>query len=239
MRKQYLCVVKNIFLSLLNVMATALLLSSCSDKYTIVGTSMHSVFDGKMVYLSSLIDDRDTAIDSCEIIHGQFTMSGTLDSVMCVTLDMGDFHLPIVLESGEIRVSSENQTVKVEGTELNEVLYKFLASRDSLIMILTDLPRRESRMILEGYDHDYIFHTLGEAEADVRLAMDKLETKFIVDNFNNVLGISWFMEVCNEAYQRFGYATTTPQIDEIYGLAPEEFRSNKHVRHYMKLCDGK
>lgn len=133
---QYLCDVKKYLLSLLNVVATLLLLSSCSDKYTIVGTSMHSVFDGKMVYLSNLIDGKDSSLDSCEIIHGQFTMSGPLDSVMCVTLDMGDFHLPLVLESGEIRVSSESQTVKVEGTELNEVLYKFLASRDSLIMIL-------------------------------------------------------------------------------------------------------
>lgn len=236
---QYLCDVKKYLLSLLNVVATLLLLSSCSDKYTIVGTSMHSVFDGKMVYLSNLIDGKDSSLDSCEIIHGQFTMSGPLDSVMCVTLDMGDFHLPLVLESGEIRVSSESQTVKVEGTELNEVLYKFLASRDSLIMILTDLPRRESQMILEGYDHDYILHTLGEAEADVRMAMDKLETNFIISNFDNVLGVSWFMELCNETYQRFGYPNTTPQIDEIYSRAPKDFQANPHVKKYMKLCDGK
>ena len=236
---QYLCDMKKYLLSLLNVVATLLLLSSCSDKYTIVGTSMHSVFDGKMVYLSNLIDGKDSSLDSCEIIHGQFTMSGPLDSVMCVTLDMGDFHLPLVLESGEIRVSSENQTVKVEGTELNEVLYKFLASRDSLIMILTDLPRRESQMILEGYDHDYILHTLGEAEADVRMAMDKLETNFIISNFDNVLGVSWFMELCNETYQRFGYPNTTPQIDEIYSRAPKDFQANPHVQKYMKLCDGK
>lgn len=200
---------------------------------------MHSVFDGKMVYISNLVDGKDTSLDSCEIIHGQFTMSGPLDSVMCVTLDMGDFHLPIVLESGEIRVTSENQTVKVEGTELNDILYKFLASRDSLIMILTDLPRRESQMILEGYDYDYILHTLGEAEAEVRMAMDRLETNFIVSNFNNVLSISWFMELCNETYQRFGYPNTTPQIDEIYSMAPEAFRNNVNVRNYMHLCEQK
>ncbi len=234
---QYLCGVKHFFLTFMAAATALMSFVSCSDKYTIVGTQMHSVFDGKMVYLSSLFDGKETSIDSCEIIHGQFTMSGPLDSVMCVTLDMGDFHLPMVLESGEIHVSSENQTVKVEGTELNETLYKFLAKRDSLIMILTDLPRRESQMILEGYDHDYILHTLGEAEADVRMAMDRLETKFIVDNFDNVLGVSWFMEICNETYQRFGYANTTPQIDEIYGLAPESFKENEHVMKYMKQCE--
>lgn len=216
-----------------------MLLASCSDKYTIVGTSMHSVFDGKMVYISNLVDGKDTSLDSCEIIHGQFTMSGQLDSVMCVTLDMGEFHLPIVLESGEIRVTSENQTVKVEGTELNDKLYKFLASRDSLIMILNELPRRESQMILEGYDYDYILHTLGEAEADVRMAMDKLETNFIVSNFDNVLGVSWFMELCNDTYRRFGYPNTTPQIDEIYSMAPDKFRHNVNIKKYMNMCEQK
>ena len=216
-----------------------MLLVSCSDKYTIVGTSMHSVFDGKMVYISNLVDGKDTSLDSCEIIHGQFTMSGQLDSVMCVTLDMGEFHLPIVLESGEIRVTSENQTVKVEGTELNDKLYKFLASRDSLIMILNELPRRESQMILEGYDYDYILHTLGEAEADVRMAMDKLETNFIVSNFDNVLGVSWFMELCNDTYRRFGYPNTTPQIDEIYSMAPDKFRHNVNIKKYMNMCEQK
>ena len=83
-------------------------------------------------------------------------------------------------------LSSESQTVKVEGTELNEVLYKFLASRDSLIMILTDLPRRESQMILEGYDHDYILHTLGEAEADVRMAMDMQPTYYYIWRSNAI-----------------------------------------------------
>jgi len=231
--------VKTFFSTLAFAATSLMLLSACADKYTIVGTSMHSVFDGKKVYLSSMVDGKDATIDSCEIIHGQFTMSGPIDSIMCVTLDMGDFHLPIVLEGGEIHVTSENQTLKVDGTELNEKLYKFLASRDSLIMILTDLPRRESEMILDGYDHDYILRTLGEAEAEVRLAMDKLETSFIISNFDNVLGVSWFMELCNETYQRFGYANTTPQIDEIYGMAPEDFRQNPHVQKYMKMCEDK
>ncbi len=100
---QYLCNVKKRLLAVLNMLAALVLLTSCSDKYTIVGTSMHSVFDGKMVYLSNMVDSKESSLDSCEIIHGQFTMSGPLDSVMCVTLAMGDLHLPLVLESVAIR----------------------------------------------------------------------------------------------------------------------------------------
>jgi len=226
--------------SAITVLTAALLgFTSCADKYNIIGTSMQSVYDGKMVYLSHTIDGKDASVDSCEIVHGRFAMTGNLDSVMCVTLDMGDFHLPIVLEEGDIMVSSEGQSIRVEGTPLNDKLYAFLTSRDSLIMLLAELPRRESQMILEGYDHDDIMRTLGSEEAELRMAMDRLETGFITSNFDNILGVSWFMELCNDTYQRFGYPNTTPQIDEIYGRAPEAFRNKKEVRDYMKLCEGK
>jgi hypothetical protein len=228
------------FTSAVSVLSAIMLLAtSCADKYNIIGTSMQSIYDGKMVYLNQLVDGKDASVDSCEIVHGQFSMSGNLDSVMCVTLDMGDFHLPIVLESGDIRVSSANQSIKVEGTPLNDRLYTFLTSRDSLIMLLTDLPRRESQMILEGYAHDDVLRTLGEEEAELRMAMDRLETNFITSNFDNVLGVSWFMELCNDTYQRLGYPNTTPQIDEIYSRAPEQFRSNPNIQEYMKQCEGK
>ncbi|MBQ9363830.1 MAG: DUF4369 domain-containing protein [Bacteroidaceae bacterium] len=219
--------------------AATLLFTSCAEKYNIIGTSMQSVYDGRMVYLNHLIDGKDASVDSCEIVHGQFNMSGSLDSVMCVTLEMGDFHLPIVLEGGDIRISSANQSIKVEGTPLNDRLYVFLTSRDSLITLLADLPRRESQMILEGYDHDDILRALGEEEAELRLSMDKLETGFITENFDNVLGVSWFMELCNNTYQRYGYPNTTPQIDDIYSRAPESFRNTPAIREYMKLCEGK
>lgn len=228
-------------LSAVSLLAVAALTAtSCSDKYNITGTSLQSVYDGKMVYLSRTDDGKGTSVDSCELIHGQFKMSGNLDSVMCVTLDLGDFHLPIVLEGGgDIRVSTHNQTIKVEGTPLNDRLYRFLSSRDSLISMLAELPQRESSMILDGYDHDLILHQLGEEEGALRMAMDKLETEFVVDNFDNVLGVSWFMELCNDAYQRMGYPNTTPQIDEIYGRAPESFRQNEHIQNYMNMCEGK
>ena len=225
--------------ALASLTTALLLLASCAEKYNVIGTSMQSVFDGKMVYLNHLIDGKDASVDSCEIVHGQFNMSGTLDSVMCVSLDMGEFHLPIVLESGDIHISSTGQSIKVEGTPLNDRLYSFLTSRDSLIMLLTDLPHRESQLILEGYDHDDILRTLGEEEATLRMAMDKLETDFITSNFDNVLGVSWFMELCNETYQRFGYPNTTPQIDDIYSRAPEEFRNTPVIREYMKSCEEK
>jgi hypothetical protein len=69
------------------------------------------------------------------------------------------------------------------------------------------------------------------------MAIDKLETDFVVDNFDNVLGITYFLVLCDNAYNQFGFPTTTPQIDEIYGRAPDSFRNNKDVRLYMERCE--
>ena len=92
-------------------------------------------------------------------------------------------------------------------------------------------------MILAGYDHDEILRNLGEAEGTLRMAIDKLETDFVTSNYDNVLGLTYFLVLCDNAYQQFGYPTTTPQIEEIYSRAPEDFRQHKDVVEYMNLCE--
>ena len=94
-------------------------------------------------------------------------------------------------------------------------------------------------MILQGIDEDEILRQLGEEEGDLRMAIDKLETTFVTSNFDNVLGLTYFLVLCDNAYNQFGFATTTPQIDEIYGRAPDEFKQNPQVAKYMRLCEGK
>lgn len=227
---------KKILYTLSSLSALLVLMASCSDRYTVTGTSLTSVYDGKMAYLRQMDSEVAKSVDSCEIVHGSFDMNGPLDSVMCVKLDIGGFSIPIVLEKGDIKVSTENSAIKVGGTPLNDKLYQFLNSRDSLIMLLDELPHLETEMILEGTDHDQILLKLGGQEADLRQALDKLETSFVVDNFDNILGVTWFLQLCNIAYQTFGYATTTPQIDELYGRAPDSFRNRKEIRDYMNLC---
>lgn len=220
-----------------NVFGMLALLASCSTKYNITGTSIQALNDGATVYLRYTSNGVDCTLDSCQLVHGNFKMSGNIDSTMLVMLDMDYFQVPVVIEEGDIAISSNNQTIKITGTELNDRLYAFLSSRDSLLMVITGLPEKESQMILDGFDHDEILKQLGTEEAQLRHDIDRLETDFITANFENVLGISWFLRLCNTAYEQHGYATTTPQIDEIYGLAPETFRNNPEVVKYMKLCN--
>ena len=92
-------------------------------------------------------------------------------------------------------------------------------------------------MYIDGYTQDEIIDELSAAEMEYGHAQDKLETQFIKDNYDNVLGTTWFIQLCNQAFNIFGHPTTTPQIDEIYFEAPESFKNNKDVKDYMRRCD--
>lgn len=216
-----------------------LTLMSCSTSYNIMGTSLQSIYDGDMVYLHPIGSDDDVPMDSCKIVHGTFSMSGPVDSVMCVRMYFGNSgdNIPIVLEEGVIKVVDQTNLMKVSGTPLNDKFFAFMTERDSLLTLLQDLPRKESKMILDGYDHDEILRQLGEEEALLRMAIDKLETKFVTENYDNVLGLTYFLVLCDNAHNQFGFPTTTPQIDEIYSRAPEDFKQNKDVVEYMRLCE--
>ena len=229
---------RNLYKYLCAVVLTAVMLS-CSSSYNITGTSLQSVYDGDMVYLRPMGVDGVKSVDSCKILHGKFSMSGPVDSVMCVRMFFGNSgdNIPIILEEGDIRVIALNNAMKVEGTPLNDKFYAFMTERDSLLFLLQELPRKESTMILDGYEHDEILRQLGEEEGELRMAIDKLETGFVKDNYENVLGVTYFLVLCDNAYNQFGYATTTPQIEDIYGEAPDTFKNNKDVKEYMNLCD--
>lgn len=225
----------------LSVGLFAMGLSACSSSYNITGTSLQSVYDGDMVYLRPMGAEDSSPVDSCKILHGKFTMSGPVDSVMCVRMFFGNSgdNIPVILEEGDIQVIALNNAMKVEGTPLNDKFYRFMTERDSLLFLLQELPRKESAMILDGYDHDEILRQLGEEEGSLRMAIDKMETDFVMANYDNVLGLTYFLVLCDNAYQQFGFPTTTPQIDEIYSRAPDSFKQNRDVTAYMNMCNGK
>ena len=207
---------------------------SCAEQYSVVGSSSESLLDGRMAYIKTIDNNSYQTLDSCEVLHGNFHMAGPLDSVRFVTLFMGDdSFIPFVLEEGDVKIEIQNSQIRIGGTPLNERLYVFFTSRDSLAMLRAELPKRESQMYLEGYSQDEILDLLSDEQIKLNMALDKLETKFITDNYDNVLGVTWFLELCNRAYNMFGYATTTPQIDEIYGQAPESFRQQPAIKAFM------
>lgn len=206
------------------------LFTSCSRKYKIEGSSSITSLDGKTLYLKTFDGEQWAVVDSAEVVHGLFKMKGPVDSVMMVTLYMDEEGImPLVLESGKIKVSISNTKLDALGTPLNDLLYEFIAKRNDMELQIEELERKEARMVLDGANLEEIHDSLqkeGEALVD---GINEYVKKFITDNYENVLGPSVFMMMCST----LPYPVMTPQIEDIMRTAPLEFKRNPLVRDYL------
>jgi len=209
------------------------LLTSCASSYNVRGTSSVSAMDGSKLYLKAVKNNDLQNIDSCEVVHGEFHFAGLLDTVRMVSLFMDDESImPFVLEEGEIVIRIENAVQSVSGTPLNDTLYVFVDKHNQLSNRMAELSHRQSQMLLDGIDEEQINRQLS-AEADkIALEEDQLVTKFICDNFDNVLGPGIFMMITSQ----YRYPVLTPQIEEIMSKATDHFKNDPYVRDYYQTA---
>lgn len=216
--------------TLLPLLMVILLFSSCSRKYRIEGNSSIISLDGKVLYLKMLQDGMWVPVDSAEVIHGCFKMKGPADSVRMVTLYMNnDALMPLVLESGKVKVSLAPGSLVAEGTPLNDKLYDFIARRNSLEHAIEELERKEARMVLDGADIDDIHDDLKEQGEKKIKEMEQFTRNFIVDNYENVLGPSVFLMMCST----MPYPLMTDQVEDIMRTAPLAFKENPLVKDFL------
>lgn len=212
------------------LLVLTVLFASCSKRYKIDGKSSVTGLDGKMLYLKTLQDGDWVAIDSAEVVHGLFQMKGSADSVRVVTLYMGDEGLmPLVLEDGKILVNITNVEMKAEGTPLNDMLYEFIAKRNSMELAVEEVDRKEARMVLDGVALDDIHDQLRHEADSLVSALDNYVQQFIKDNYENELGPSVFMMMCST----LPYPVMTPHIEAILKEAPLSFKNHVLVKDYI------
>lgn len=180
---------------ILYALITLLAFTSCAKSYDIQGTSNISNLDGRKLYLKGGSADTLITLDSCEVVHGEFSFTGTLDSVQVAQVYMDDMNLqfPIVLEEGKIQLKLDNTQLRVTGTPLNDKLNTFWTKFTQLRNQYVEIDHEESVAIMNGHD---------EAATDARLIkkallvygnIDKLFTSFITENFDNTLGVWGFL----------------------------------------------
>ena len=87
-------------------------------------------------------------------------------------------------------------------------------------------------MIMEGMELDEITRRLNDEAQDIAAQNDRLVTRFIVTNSNNVLGPGIFMILTS----RLQYPVMTPQIEEIITHAPPYFLNHPYVKDYIKAA---
>lgn len=206
-------------------------LASCVNSYDIEGTSNIPMLDGRMLYLKVYDNSDLKTIDSCDVVHGQFQFTGTVDSVMMATLFMDDEGLmPVVLENGKIKVNIDNAQQRASGTPLNDKLAGFMEKYSRLTTRFNELGREQSRAIMDGKDLETVNMRLSKEADEIAKKEDKLVTSFIVENFDNVLGPGIFFMMTAENR----YPELSPWVEDIMSKATDKFKSNPYVRDYYE-----
>lgn len=210
-----------------------LLLTSCASNFNIEGTSSVNNLDGKMLYLKTLKNDAVQNLDSCDVVHGKFHFKGTIDTVRVGRLFMDDESImPVVIEEGNITIRIDNAQQKVSGTELNDELYKFIDKHNQLRARLDELTHRQSQMIMDGIDLDEATEKLNTEAMGIADEEDQLVTKFIEDNFDNVLGPFCFMMITAD----YEFPVLTPWIEVLMTKATDKFKNDSYVKLYIETA---
>lgn len=204
--------------------------TACSSTYQITGNSDITTLDGKILSLRTLQDGHWVEVDSAEVVHGLFSMNGKADTTRMVTIYFDNQGImPIILENGDISVSISNQTMRAEGTPLNDALYDFIRVRNSMERQLGILNSREARLIMEGANPDFIHMQIQQEIDSINRQMNAFARSFISDNFNNILGPSVFMMMCST----LPYPILTDEIEAILNSAPESFLNQEWVKDFI------
>ena len=99
---------------------------------------------------------------------------------------------------------------------------------------MAELPRAKLRMIMDGIDEKQIDIELEQQARELEIENDRLITRFIRTNYNNVLGPGVFMIMTSS----FQYPILNPQIEEIISQAPPYFRNHPYVKEYIKVAES-
>ena len=206
---------------------------SCSDQYMLNGSTTVHGMEGKTLYLKVYRDNDLINLDSAYVQHGKFLFKGAMDSTMMANLFLGTQSLmPVVLEGGDIELKIDEVTQSVKGTPLNDSLYNFIQRKTQIDNLLSELPRKEGRMVMDGMDHDEVMTRLGVEARRLTLEGEQLETSFIKQNYTNVLGPGVFMIMTSE----YDYPVLTPQIEELTIGAPTYFLEHPYVKEYLRVA---
>lgn len=208
--------------------------TSCANTYSITGTTNVSTLDGQKLYLKVLKDTALKNLDSCDVVHGQFHFAGSVDSVRVGTILLDENNgLPVVLESGDIQVKIDNTQESVTGTPLNDKLTKFRQKFTQLMNQSAELVHVHDQAIMNGKNMNSVNAKLAAENDRINQRMDKLVTKFVEDNFDNVLGPYIFINTC---MNRYNAPMLDAWIEDIMSKATEKFKNDPMVKEYYEAA---
>lgn len=192
-------------------------------------------FGGHTLYLGSTSGGNKLHyIDSCRVIHGEFSFYGSTDSATFARVYMGgESVMPVVIEGGNLTVSIDPMGERVTGGPLNDKLYKFMERRRQVENDLWLLDRQCLRAWQEAASPE----EAREKMAKFRVRGEKLvaegealEIRFVLENQNSVLGPGFFRMLC----EQYPVPVLTPQIEKIFDRAGGAFMNDPFVTYYAR-----
>ena len=205
--------------------------TSCASSYNIQGSSNVATLDGQKLYLKVLKDNDFKKIDSCEVVHGIFSFTGSIDSARIASIFMDEESvLPVVLERGDIVIKIDNTQQIVSGTPLNDKLFKFLNKYNQLKNQEAELVHKHDQAIMDGLNMEVVNARLSAESIAISQQEDSLITGFVTENFDNVLGPGVFLMVTIG----YRYPELTPWIEDIMSKATDRFKNDPYVKDYYK-----
>lgn len=202
--------------------------ASCANSYYIKGTSSDSNLEDSKIYLTIVRNDEAKNIDSCEVVHGQFSFAGTIDSVRVAQIGA----LPVVLEKGDITVRDDNTEQTATGTPLNDKLTGFMVKFQQLMNQSAELQRRPYQAMMNGEDLNAVQVEMQKEGDRLNEQMDRLLTGFVTENFDNVLGPWVFLNACAIKFQ--GTPMLDAWVEDIMSKATPSFKDDPMVREYYR-----
>ncbi len=203
---------------------------SCKERYLIAGVSDNMMLDGSRIYLKKEVGDKWIVVDSCEVLHGKFKMSGELDSIFITSLFVDDVAvMPLVVESGEAKVTIDPRYVTVQGTELNEKLQQFFKARGVICDSIDEYISRESKLVLDGYNMEEIAILIRDSVENAVHRIEEYTEGFVKEHYHNPLGPFVFSMLCN----MLPSPHNSPVVARIMKDAPEVFRRNPSVQEFI------
>ena len=173
------------------------------------------------------------SLDSCEVTHGRFTFSSSLDSTRVAQVYIGNESLmPVVLETGELMVQVDHSGQRVSGGPLNDRLYAFLQRKERIENEQWELDRKCMEMLHSGKSPEEINSEIAPKAKKLAKKLEDLETEFIKDNYDNPLGPGCFMWL----FRQYPFPVMTNQIERIVKDAPPQFLHDPYVSHYLRVA---
>ena len=216
------------------LLSCLLALTSCAEQYNIAGNASVSFLDGRMLYLRVSPDGvQEDCLDSCEVVHGRFSFIGNVDSIVLAHIYMDETSMmPLVIENGKLTVQMDNMGQRVAGGPLNEKLYAYLQKKNRIENEMWEVEHRGIRMLREGKSPAEVKKELSPKAERLNRKLEDLETEFVMDNYENVLGPGTFIQICNQ----YPYPILTEQIKKIIKKAPPSFLCHPYISHYVRTA---